>query len=34
MKLENAQREWEILLNVVTCWEDAAKFLDGLEIET
>ena len=30
--LEQAQKEWEMLLQVVDSWETAAKFLDNLEI--
>jgi len=32
LSLKQAQREWELLLKVVNNWEDAAKFLDNLEI--
>lgn len=37
MPLEEAQEEWELLLKVTypeASWEDVAKFLDNLEIET
>lgn len=32
MTLEQAQEEWEMLLQVFSTWEEVAKFLDNLEI--
>lgn len=34
MSFDEAQEEWELLLNVIEngTWEEIGKFLDGLEI--
>jgi len=33
MNLDQAQKEWELLLRVCDSWEVAARFLDGLVID-